>query len=222
MNFFSGSRYLGAYLDPQEELEEWVKPKVEEWAHGVRVLGKISRRHPQPAYAGLVMLLQLEWKYLKRTFPGVGTMMGPIEEALRDNPPPSLFRGEDITANFLQILGHSVKHGGLGITDFRLSAESAYNTSKEASRELVDSILGGSVLKYVGHRACVRTASQTARLRKNSVKLAEIFKRQESRKKISSIGQRGTGHGLALYPTALTSRSCLGRNCGIIFASDMG
>ena len=81
LNFVSGSRYLGAYLGPQEELEAWVKLQVEAWAHGVRILGKISRRHPQSANAGLVMLLQLEWQYLKSTFPGVGTIMGPIEEA---------------------------------------------------------------------------------------------------------------------------------------------
>ena len=35
LNFVSGSRYLGAYLGPQAELEEWVKPQVEAWAHGV-------------------------------------------------------------------------------------------------------------------------------------------------------------------------------------------
>ena len=40
LHFVSGSRYLGAYLGPQEELEAWAKPQVEEWAHGVRVLGK--------------------------------------------------------------------------------------------------------------------------------------------------------------------------------------
>ena len=43
LNFVSGSRYLGAYLGPQEELEAWVKPQVEAWAHRVRVLGKIAR-----------------------------------------------------------------------------------------------------------------------------------------------------------------------------------
>ena len=53
LNFVSGSRYLGAYLGPQAELEAWVKPQVEAWAHGVRVLAKIARRHPQSAYAGL-------------------------------------------------------------------------------------------------------------------------------------------------------------------------
>ena len=42
LNFVSGSRYLGAYLGPQAELEAWVKPQVEAWAHGVRVLSKIA------------------------------------------------------------------------------------------------------------------------------------------------------------------------------------
>ena len=48
-----------------------------------------------------------------------------------------------------------------------------------ASRELVDSLLGGSVLNYVGHRACVRKASQLARLGKRIVELSVLFKRQE-------------------------------------------
>ena len=42
LNCFSGSKYLGAYLGPQEELEAWVKPQVEAWDHGVRVLSKIA------------------------------------------------------------------------------------------------------------------------------------------------------------------------------------
>ena len=40
LNFVRGSSYLGDYLGPQEELEVWVKPQVEAWAHGVRVLGQ--------------------------------------------------------------------------------------------------------------------------------------------------------------------------------------
>ena len=103
--------------------------------------------------------------------------MHPIEEALREKCFPLLFGGEEITADFRKILGHSVNHGGLGIPDPRLSAESDYNTSKVASRELVDSLLGGIVLNYVGHRECVRKASQTAQLSKRSVELAKIFKR---------------------------------------------
>ena len=78
LNFVSGHRYLGAYLGPQVELEVWVKPQVEAWAHGVKVLAKISRRNSHSAYAGLGMLLQSGWQYLQRTVPGVGTLMGPI------------------------------------------------------------------------------------------------------------------------------------------------
>ena len=64
LNFVSGSKYLGSYLGLQAELEAWVKSQVEAWAHGVRVLAKISQMHPHLAYAGLGMSLQSEWQYL--------------------------------------------------------------------------------------------------------------------------------------------------------------
>ena len=123
--------------------------------------------------------MQLEWNYLKRTVPGVGTLIGPIEEALREKSFPAIFGEEEINANFWQILGHSVKHGGLGIPDPRLSAESVYNTSKAASRELVDSLLGGSALTYVGHRACVRKASLATRRAKMHVDLGDMARQKE-------------------------------------------
>ena len=63
------------------------------------------------------MSLQLEWHYLQRTFTGVGTLIGPIEEALRDKFFRALFGGEEINADFWKILGHSVKHGVLVILD---------------------------------------------------------------------------------------------------------
>ena len=61
--------------------------------------------------------MQLEWQYLQRTVPVVGTLMGPIEEALREKFFPVILGGEEINAEFRKILGHSVKHGGLGIPD---------------------------------------------------------------------------------------------------------
>ena len=96
------------------------------------------------------------------TIPGFGTLMGPIEEALREKLLLALFMGEEINSNFQKILGHSVKHGGLVILDTRFLAESAYNTAKAASGELVESLLGGSALNYVGHRACILGASAGA------------------------------------------------------------
>ena len=120
------------------------------------------------------MLLQLKWKYLQRTVPRVGTLVGAIEEALRDKFYTALFWGEEINSNFRKILGHSVKHGGLGILEPRLSADSAYNTSKASSGELIESLLGGSALNYVGHRACVRRSSLAARREKMHVDLVAL------------------------------------------------
>ena len=95
--------------------------------------------------------MQLEWQYLQRTAAQVGTLMGPIEESLREKFFPALVGGEETDVDFRKILGHSVMHGGLGIPDPRLSAESSYNTSKANSGELVGSILGGTELNYVGN-----------------------------------------------------------------------
>ena len=81
--------------------------------------------------------MPIKWQYLKMTVPIVGTLMGPINEFLRKNFFPALFRGEEINTEFRQILVHSVKCGRLGAIDPRLSAECAYNTYKAASRELL-------------------------------------------------------------------------------------
>ena len=35
LNFVRCSRYLGAYIGPQDQLEACVKPQVEAWAHGI-------------------------------------------------------------------------------------------------------------------------------------------------------------------------------------------
>ena len=77
---------------------------------------------PQSDYVGLGMTLHFEWQYLQRTVPGVGTIMDPIEKSLKEKFFPTLFGAEEINANFRKILGHSVKHGGLGIPDPWLSA----------------------------------------------------------------------------------------------------
>ena len=80
---------------------------------------------------------------------GVGTLTGPIGDALRDDFLPAIFGGEEVSADLREILGHSVKCGGLGIPNPRLSAERAYSTSKAASKVLIGSLLGGTNLNYV-------------------------------------------------------------------------
>ena len=149
---------MGDYLGTREELGDWVSPKVESWAHRLRTIAKISKRYPQLAYAGLYVSLQLEWQYLQRTVPGVGYIMVPIEDFLREAFSTALFGREEVSADLRKILGHSVKRGGLGIPYPRMSVDLAYNTSKAASEILVSSLLGYTNLNYVTHKGCVRRA----------------------------------------------------------------
>ena len=136
------------------------------------------------------MSLQLKCQYLQRTVTRVGTLMGLIVEALREKFFPALFGGEEINADFRKILYHTVKHGGLVILDPRLSVNSEYNTSKADSRELVDSLLGGTALNYIRHRACVCGTSEGARKEKKHDDMVEL----DIQKEISGGQERKKRH----------------------------
>ena len=71
-------------MGPRGKLGEQVRPKVEACSHGVHTLDKIAKQYPQLAYAGLGILLQIQWQYLQRTVPGVGSLRGSIENSLRE------------------------------------------------------------------------------------------------------------------------------------------
>ena len=105
-----GNRYLGVYFRPREDLESWGRPNVETWAHGKK------------------MLLQTESQYLQRILPGVGTIIGPIEDALREAFLPALSGGEEVSDDLREILGHKVKRGGLNLPYPCLSVDHAYKS----------------------------------------------------------------------------------------------
>ena len=88
-------------------------------------------------------------------------------------------RGEEIDADFQKILGHSVKHGGFGIPEPWLAADSVYNTSKADSGELLDSLLEGTALNNVGHMSSVRGASVGTRKERKHVETAEFSRQKE-------------------------------------------
>ena len=135
--------------------------------------------------------------------------MGPIEESLRENPPPPRYLGG---RRSIPTFGKSYP---------RLSEESAYNTSKAASRELVDYLLGGSALNCIGHRACERRARHA----EMHVQLGELARQKElvggQERNLLHMATRN-GAWLRAVPHCLYGTDFLGRNSGIIFASDMG
>ena len=57
---------------------------METLAHRVCTLANMDKQYPQLAYSRLGVLLQIKWQYLQRTFLVFGTLMGLIEDALRE------------------------------------------------------------------------------------------------------------------------------------------
>ena len=124
------------------------------------------------------MLLQLKCQYLQRTVPGVGSLMGPIEDSLIEAFLPALFGGEEVSANLREILGHSVKHRGRSIPDPWLLAKCAYSTSKVASEILVGFLLGCTNPNYVAHNGFIRRASADGRKQWELAEKAVILRRK--------------------------------------------
>ena len=60
LNYVEDGRCMGGNLVPREELEAWLRTKVEAWANKVHTLDKIAKQYPQSSYASFGMLLQLE------------------------------------------------------------------------------------------------------------------------------------------------------------------
>ena len=98
-----------------------------------------------------------------------------------------------------KILGHSVKQGGLGIPDPRLSEDSAYNIYKTDSGELVNSLLGGPALNYVGLRACMCRESAGEKKEQKHVEMADLDRRKEL----------AGGHESNLLHRAMSNGACL-------------
>ena len=55
MLFKRSQRYLGGFCGGQEDMEEWLLPKVTEWAETIDTLRMLAVRYPQTVYAGLAM-----------------------------------------------------------------------------------------------------------------------------------------------------------------------
>ena len=92
-----------------------------------------------------------------------------------------------------------MKLGCLGIQDPRISAESAYNTSKEASEFLIGSLLGGTELNYVEHKGCIHRA------------IADRWNKQELLEKVALTRWKDLedGVGLNCLRRATDNRGCL-------------
>ena len=65
----------------------------------------IAKRHPQTAFAGLMMSLQHEWQYVTWTVNGIEALFAPVERAISGSFLPALLllSMESIDADFCEL-----------------------------------------------------------------------------------------------------------------------
>ena len=170
-----GYRYLGKYIGTTETLQQWLQPKVAEWAEGVQELAHVARRFPQTAYAGLAKSLQSEWQFLQRVCPGIGETFAPVEHAIASSYIPSLLGdAEGALGPPRELTSLSVKTAGLGLPCPVTLALHCHESSVEATCLLTTSLLYGGEFSYDAHSSHARKAKNLSKLKRVSEQVAVL------------------------------------------------
>ncbi|KAL7451366.1 hypothetical protein ACHAXS_000248 [Conticribra weissflogii] len=141
---------------------------VKTWFEGIKTLMNVAISFPQTAYVGMAMSLQVEWQYVCRVVPDITMDLAPVKTTIRLDFLPALVGGStSITSddNFCQLLGHSIKMGGIGIDNPTLVADRLFAASKSATSILVNNLVISTNFLVEAHCSMILQAS--AQLRKD-------------------------------------------------------
>ena len=161
-----GHRYLGGFLGSLDSQADWIQPKVAKWCEAVCTMSKAAVRYPQSAFAGLTKSLQAEWLYLQRVTPAMGPFFAPLEEALKQDFIPALFRDDNLPPDSRSLLGLVAKRAGIGIPNPVETAPLGFQASQETTYKLTLSLTHNAVLdmtEYCSTTHAVRTKHRGTR-----------------------------------------------------------
>ena len=78
-----GKRHLGAAIGTNSFVKSYVERKISGWILELDRLSSIALTQPHAAYAAFIHGLKSKWTYLSRTIPGIGDMLEPLENTIR-------------------------------------------------------------------------------------------------------------------------------------------
>ena len=104
--------------------------KVEDWVKDLQLLSKYAQDDPQAAYVAFTKRLCSRCTHFQRTVPDMSELFEPLENAIRDQLIPALV-GREVSDAERQILALPLRHGELGLTDHRETAETEYKHSTQ-------------------------------------------------------------------------------------------
>ena len=137
----SGRPYLGASIGSEEYVAEQVKLKVSEWTANLKSLATIAETQPHAAFAALTHGLTSKWTYLSRTVPGIGPLLGPLDEALHSVLLPALLGRPPPSDQERTLFALPARLGGLGVGIPSTNAAREFRSSSLITSSPCDHIL---------------------------------------------------------------------------------
>ena len=122
-------------------VKSYVERKISGWILELERLSSIALTQPHAAYAAFIHDLMSKWTYLSRTIPGIGDMLEPLENTIRQRFLPSL-TGQNAFNNVTSdLMTLPVRLGGLGIVDPCSQSAMNISASEKITAPLVTLIL---------------------------------------------------------------------------------
>ena len=162
-------RLLGGHVGSSSGKMDYVQSKVDFWTQCVSRLADVASKQPQDAYAALTKSVMFEWSFLQRIVPECGELFEPVEEMISDRFLPQLL-GCELSTDERTLFALPIKFAGLGIANPTATANSAFETSKTATKLLSTAIQGLARMDTREHHQSVtrtRSAHQASRKREN-------------------------------------------------------
>ena len=127
---------LGAAIDTESYIEEFVTKKVQGWVEEIERLASFADSQPHAAYSSLTHGLSSKWSYICRTTSNISHLLQLLETVIRTKLLPKLTGREPPSDQERDLLGLPARLGGLGFRNPVDVADDEYHASKEVTKPL--------------------------------------------------------------------------------------
>jgi hypothetical protein len=164
-----GASYLGSYLGADSLRDAWLEEKLDAWVAAVCDLGKIARRYPQTAYAGVTRSLQMKRQYSLPVLLGIAAKFHWVERALEEHFLPALFdEPSEIPPKLCARMSLPARWSGLGLQDPAAIADKCHEVSKSLTEPLSASLIAWAHLDAPTYSRRAHAMAQVARTQRDA------------------------------------------------------
>ena len=110
------------------------------WVAELELLPKIAKSYPQAAYYAFTSAFRKKFSCVIRTIPNISHPLQPLKNVILQEFIISPFKGATCNDLERQLLSLPVKLGGMDITNITSISDIEHQTSKKATKSLVDKI----------------------------------------------------------------------------------